>query len=282
MNWFANLNLSIKYIEDNITGNIDISKIAKIACCSVYHYQRMFSYISGITLSEYIRKRKLTLAAYELQNSNVSVVDVAFKYGYNSPTAFTRAFSKLHNVTPSKAKIQGISLKSYPKLTFEMTVTGQNELVYRIENKNSMRFVGKKEIIFNDGINNFIRIPQIWNEAYENETIWDIFKLSNGNPWGVVGVTANYTNTTFDFYIASSSDEKTPDGMVELFVPQGLWVIFSCYGRESIQPTWKRIYSEWFPKSGYEHSGNPELECYSEDDSVTEIWIPINKIGGSL
>ncbi len=278
MDWFNHLNLSVKYIEDRLDKEIDISKAAKTACCSVHHYQRMFSYIAGITLNEYIRNRRLTLAAYELQNSDISVIDVSLKYGYTSPTAFTRAFYKLHGINPSEAKKKGAMLKSYPKINFEISVSGKGELIYRIEEKSQMRFVGIKENVFNDGIHNFIRIPQIWDEAYKSGVIWDIFNLSNRLLWGTIGIITDYKDDAFDFYIASTSDKPVSDNMSELFAPKGLWVIFSCYGRENIQPTWKRIYSEWFPMSGYEHSGGSELECYSEDDSVTEIWIPIKKL----
>lgn len=133
MNWIEQLNQSMEYIESNLDKTIDMHTISRIAGCSPYHYQRMFSLVAEITLGEYIRKRRLTMAAYELQDSGVSVIETALKYGYESPTAFTRAFSKFHGVTPRQAKNAGVSLKAYPKLSFEIAVNGRGELNYRIE-----------------------------------------------------------------------------------------------------------------------------------------------------
>ena len=218
MNWIEQLNQSMEYIESNLDKTIDMHTISRIAGCSPYHYQRMFSLVAEITLGEYIRKRRLTMAAYELQDSGVSVIETALKYGYESPTAFTRAFSKFHGVTPRQAKNAGVSLKAYPKLSFEIAVNGRGELNYRIEKKQGFRFVGIKETVYNDGVNNFIRVPRMWQEARENGMIEDIFKLSDGRLWGVMGALANYTQDTVDYYIVATSDEAVPDDMVELYV----------------------------------------------------------------
>lgn len=282
MNWINQLNQSMEYIESNLDQTIDIPTISRIAGCSPYHYQRLFSLIAEITLGEYIRKRRLTMAAYELQHSKASVIETALKYGWDSPTTFTRAFSKFHGVTPRQAKKAGVSLKAYPKISFEIAVNGRGELKYRIERKQGFRFVGIKETVHNDGVNNFIRVPQMWEEAREKGVIEDVFKLSNGKLWGVMGALADYTEDTVDYYIVATSDEAVPEGMTELYVEEGLWVIFSCYGRKNIPSVWKRIYGEWFPGSGYEHSGGVEVEWYSDgdlgaDDYLTEIWIPIRE-----
>ncbi len=283
MNWIDRLNKSIDYIENNLDKNIDISAAAKIADCSSYHYQRLFSLLAEITLGEYIRSRRLTVAAYELQNSGISVMDVSLKYGYSSPTAFTRAFYRFHGVTPREAKKYGTSLRTYPKISFKIISKGQGDLHYRIEKKQGFRLVGIKETVYNDGINNFIRVPQMWQEARESGKIMEIFKLSDDRIWGVMGALCNYTQDTVDYYIAASSKESVPDGMAELMVEAGLWVIFSCYGRKNIPSLWKRIYGEWFPMSGYEHGGGAEIEWYSDgdldsEDYLTEIWIPIKSL----
>ena len=283
MNWIDRLNQSVEYIEENLDKEIDISIASRIADCSPYHYQRIFSLLAEVTLGEYIRSRRLTAAAYELQNSSISVLDASIKYGYGSPTAFTRAFSKFHGVTPKEAKKYGTSLRTYPKISFEIIAKGQGELQYRIEKKQSFRLVGIKETVYNDGINNFIRIPRMWQEARESGKIMEIYKLSDEKLWGVMGALYNYTQDTVDYYIASTSEEPVPEGMAELRVEESLWVIFSCYGRKNIQPLWKRIYGEWFPMSGYEHSGGAEIEWYSDgdldsEDYLTEIWIPIKSV----
>lgn len=283
MDWLERLNRSLDYIEENLDKKIIIKKIAEIACCSEYHYQRMFSFITNISLGEYIRRRRLTLAAYELQNGNNAVISVGLKYGYNSPTAFTRAFINMHGITPNGAKKKGVNLKSYPRISFQISIKGEGALIYRIEEKEAFRLVGIKETMLYDSIYSFQRIPQFWGESHQNGMVKKIFELSNKEPCSIMGA-VTYKDNTLDYYIAVSTDKKLPDGMTELIVGKSMWVIFSCYGQHTIQPTWRRIFGEWFPSSGYEHSGGVEIEWYAEnadsttDEYLTEIWIPIKKI----
>jgi len=120
--WIRKMNNAIAYIENHLDNEIDYNEAAKIACCSVYHFQRFFSFIAEIPLSEYIRRRRLTLAAFELQNGDVKVIDVALKYGYESPEAFARAFKSIHGVAPTMAKDSGSQLKAYPCMTFHISI----------------------------------------------------------------------------------------------------------------------------------------------------------------
>lgn len=148
MDLLKSMNRALKYIEENLTNDIDFQEAAKLAFCSEYHFKRMFSFLAGISLSEYIRRRRLTLAAFELKDSNVKVIDIAIKYGYNSPDSFARAFQNLHGINPSKARLNGHSLKAYPRMTFQLTIKGGNEMNYRIEEKEAFRIVGiKKEFL---------------------------------------------------------------------------------------------------------------------------------------
>ena len=284
MEWLEGMNAAIDYIEDNLDQEIDYTKAAKIACSSPFHFQRMFSFVTGMGLGEYIRQRRMTLAAFDLLNGNEKVIDIALKYGYQSPTAFTRAFSNVHGVVPSVVRVHGIPLKSFPRITFRVSVVGGKEMKYRIEEKPAMRFVGRKETVSNVGGINFIRIPKIWEEVDQNGTFDKIMSLSNQAPKGVVGICAGFCDTEFDYYVASATDQPVPETMDELTVPEGLWVIFTCIGPmpDAIQAVWKQIYSEWFPSSGYEHAGIAEIEWYSEGDGasadyLSEIWIPIVK-----
>ena len=136
MDWIERLNDAVKYIEENLSSDIDYSLAAQRACCSLYHFQRMFSYISGIPLSEYVRRRKMSLAAADIIGGE-KIIDVAVKYGYSSPTAFNRAFKSVHGVAPSDARSCGTVLKSYPPLVFKITVKGVYEMNYRIEKKDA-------------------------------------------------------------------------------------------------------------------------------------------------
>lgn len=125
MDTLARLNEALGYIEDHLTGPVDYKEVAKIACCSEYHFTRMFSFLAGIPLSEYIRRRRLTLAALELNSSDHKVIDIALKYGYASPDSFARAFQSVHGINPSEARSHGQSLKAYPRMTFQLTIKVQ-------------------------------------------------------------------------------------------------------------------------------------------------------------
>lgn len=283
MDWIERLNACVDYIEENLDQEIDNSRLARIACCSLIHFQRMFAFVAGMGLSDYVRQRKMTLAAFDLLNSSEKIIDIALKYGYNSPTAFTRAFTGFHGIAPSQVKARGIPIKSFPRITFYMSIKGGREMQYRMEEKPAMRFVGKKEAVSTAGGQNLIRIPQMWQESMDG-TFDKILELSEGEPTGVLGVCGNYRESDFDYFIASSTAKPVPAGMDELLVPAGLWVIFDCRGPMpgAIQEGWKRIYSEWFPSSGYEHAGTAELEWYSdgdpkEADYLSEVWIPVVK-----
>ena len=124
MEWIERLNGAMNYIEEHLTDEIDYEQLGKIACCSSYHFQRMFTYMAGIPLSEYIRRRKMSLAAVDLQSKDAKIIDVAIKYGYHSPTAFNRAFQSIHKVAPSFVKNEGVSIQAFPPLTFKMTIKG--------------------------------------------------------------------------------------------------------------------------------------------------------------
>lgn len=282
MEWFERLNNSLDYIEQNLEGDLSYEKAAQIACCSVNQYQRMFSFISNTTLAEYIRRRRLTKAAFELQNSNISVLELSMKYGYNSPTAFTRAFSSVHGVTPTEARKMGTALKSYPKISFQVSITGERELVYRIEEKEAFQIIGIKESIINDGVYNLKRIPLMWEEAKETGKIDQIVSSCNDKFPGMMGICANFESNQFDYYIGVVSNQKVDESMADLAIEKQVWAIFECVGLNSIQPTWRRIFTEWFPSSEYEITEAPEIEWYPESDSntdeyKTEIWIPVRK-----
>ena len=147
----SRMSLAVEYVEENLTGEINHETLAQIACCSSYNFHRMFSFITEISLSEYIRRRKLTLAAIELQNSKVKVIDLAMKYGYDSPVSFTRAFQSLHGLTPTEARAGGVTLKAYPKISFQISVKGDKEMDYRIEAKEAFQVFGIEGVFRTDG-----------------------------------------------------------------------------------------------------------------------------------
>lgn len=283
------LNAALSYIEENLTDAVDLKTAAKIACCSEYHFSRMFSFLSGISLSEYVRRRRLTLAALELSRGDSKVIDVAMKYGYASPDSFARAFQSMHGVTPSEARLHGQSLKAFPRMTFQLTVQGGSEMNYRIEDKEAFRIVGIKKrvpIIFN-GVN-----PEIaaMYDRLTPELIRTIKGLSNVQPPGLISASVNFGDGRMeekgelDHYIGAATTHQAPEGMAQLEVPASTWAVFQAVGPfpSALQEVWGRIYSEWFPSSDYELSPGPEM-LWNEDKDVTspqyrsEIWIPIRK-----
>jgi len=282
MEWIERLNKSINYIEEHITEEISYDELAQIACCSTYHFQRMFTYIAGVSLSEYIRRRKMSLAAVDLQGSNEKIIDISLKYGYSSPTAFNRAFQSIHGVAPSALKNEGVSIKSFPPITFKFTVKGVEELNYRIETKPAFRIVGKSYPLNKEIEQNFLEVPQMWQNAVMDGTIKKNIALMNSQPQGVLGVSACNDNEKWKYYIAVSSTADIDTSLEEYIVPGCMWAIFPGGGTgKSIQELEKRIVTEWLPTSGYEFTEGPDIEVYFNPDpnnTQYEVWIPIKKV----
>jgi AraC family transcriptional regulator len=289
MEMLEKMNGALNHIEENLTNDIDFKEVASLAFCSEYHFKRMFSFLAGVTLSEYIRRRRLTLAAFELSDSNIRIIDIAIKYGYNSPDSFTRAFQSLHGVTPSEARNNGQSLKAYPRMTFQLTIKGGNEMNYRIQEKEAFRMVGIKKrvpIIFH-GVNP--EIASMW-ESLDSEMINNLKNLSNVEPLGLLSASTNFSEERMeekgelDHYIGVATTKECPDHLTQLEIPASTWAVFEAVGPfpDTLQNVWGRIYSEWFPSSNYEQLEGPEI-LWNEHKDVTsptfksEIWIPVLK-----
>lgn len=281
MEWIERLNKTISYIEEHLAEEISYDELAHIACCSSYHYQRIFAYMAGIPLSEYIRRRRMSLAAIELQSGNKKIIDIGMKYGYASPTAFNRAFQSVHGIAPSIAKKGGTTIKSYPPISFKLTVKGVEELSYRIETKDSFRIVGASFPLDKEIENNFIAVPQMWQNAAINGTFEKITPLMNNQPMGVLGVSVCNNKEEWQYFIAVSSSIDTDNSLDEDIIPACTWAIFSGIGTGiSIQELERRIITEWLPTSGYEYDNAPDMEVYLNPDPNNmqyEVWIPIKK-----
>lgn len=281
MDWIDRLNEAMRYIEDNLTGEIEYEKLGQIACCSAYHFQRMFNYIAGVPLSEYIRRRKMSLAAVDIQGGEAKIIDVAAKYGYASPTAFNRAFQSVHGVSPSAVRGEGVPIKSFPPITIKVTVKGVGEMNYRIETRKAFRIVGKSFPLSREIERNFAEVPQMWQVAVEDGTIEKIVSLMNGEPRGVLGVSVCTDGEEWRYYIAVSSAAEIDDALEEYVVPGCTWAVFPGSGTgKSIQELEGRIVTEWLPTSGYEFTNGPDIEVYFEpnpENTAYEVWIPVRK-----
>jgi AraC family transcriptional regulator len=286
MEWLNNLNQAINDIEEHLLEEIDLNRLGRIAGCSGFHFQRMFSYLADMPLSEYVRRRKMSLAAVALQQGE-KVMDVALRYGYESPTAFNRAFQSVHGYPPSGAKADGVTMKAFPPISFKITIKGEAEMNYRIEKKESFRIVGVKEQYTMNVEENFEKVPLFWQKTIMEGAIPSILERMNQLPAGLLGVSTGMDGTTFDYYIAVASDRPVPEGMSAYTVPACTWAIFECKGAmpNAIQALQKRIVTEWLPTSGYEYANAPDIEVYFEGDQSSdaytcEVWLPIKNRQG--
>lgn len=287
MNPFAQMNQAMEYLEENLTEEIDYTRMARIAGCSEYHFRRMFSYMAGLPLGEYVRCRKLALAG-ELLRSGSKVIDCAVLLGYESADAFSRAFQGLHGVTPSEAKRANASLKAFPPMTFQLTIRGGKKMEYRIVHNGAFRIVGfKKRIALQfEGVN-----KQMDSLAAKPtpEKIAELKSLCNMEPGGMLSVSANFSERTtegteLDQYIGVATTSAPPQGYDILEVAETDWAVFSITGPfpKAMQDTWAQIYAEWLPSSNYQLTGGPELLWHespdlTKPDCKCEIWIPVER-----
>lgn len=296
---------ALAYVEDNLTGEIDQKVLAHIAGCSSYNLYRMFSFITDISLTEYIRRRRLTLAAIELQSSNIKVIDLALKYGYDSPVSFSRAFQTLHGVTPTQARTDGVTLKAYPRISFQISIKGENDMDYRIENKEAFQVFGYEGIFRTDGsgINadimhdnavNQNNPHELWNQNYANGAYeklaadaGDLPPFVNQSLCKVHGV-CDYRQTepgTFAYMqCAFKGKNSRTSGYTVANIPAHTWVIFPKKFKwdqvvEVINSLNKRFFSEWLPTAEYEQADGMNFEVYGGDSDMgyIELWYAVKK-----
>ncbi|MFP3153105.1 AraC family transcriptional regulator [Lachnospiraceae bacterium ZAX-1] len=281
MEWIERLNETITYIEEHITEDIKYEQLAQIACCSTYHFQRMFAYMAGISLSEYIRRRRMSLAALDLQSGNEKIIDIGLKYGYTSPTAFNRAFQSIHGIAPSTAKKGDNAMKLYPPISFNITVKGVEEMNYRMEEKSEFRIVGISQPLHKEIEKNFAIVPQMWQKAVMDGVIPKLAAMMNNQPMGLLGVSVCNDEEEWKYFIAVSTSASVDDTWEEYLVPSSTWAIFTGAGTsQSIQELEQRIVTEWLPTSGYEYANAPDIEVYLNADpnnAQYEVWIPVIK-----
>ncbi len=290
MDWVTGLQKAIDYIEDNLIEELDYEKIAAKACVSCFHFQRIFSIMCNYSLGEYIRNRRLTLAGAELNQSNTKVIDVALKYGYESPDSFTKAFTRFHGISPSAAREHGANLRSFSRLSIKISLEGGNIMDYRIEKKREFKVIGKSEIFDTSDEFNRADIPEFWSRCHKDGTVKTLYELSRNtqNSGLIFGVCCedNSANTNrFPYLIAATYENgEVPKGYTVKEIAEYTWAVFRCVGAmpKAIQNLWHQIYTEFFPTSEYRPAYGIDLEAYYEgnmDDKnyVSEIWIPVEK-----
>lgn len=284
MEWLERMNRSIDYIERHLEDGVSIEEAARAAYSSTYHFHRLFHMVTGLTVTEYIRRRRLTLAAQELASTAARVVDVALKYGYDSPESFAKAFRRLHGIAPSEARNPGARLKAFPRMAFQLSLKGVHAMDYRIVEREAFQVVGRVlNTTCRDGAN-FREIPKFWNDGYAEGWIPRLESLAGKMAMGVC-LPMDPGQDDLSYMIGvEAGPELAGEEWTVYTVPALTWAVFTAVGPlpGSIQETFQRIFQEWFPSTNYEHDHGPELEVYLDGDSSApdyrcEVWIPIVK-----
>ncbi len=284
MRWLEGIGEAINYIEENITEEISIDYIAKKAFMSPFYFQKGFGMLCGFTIGEYIRQRRLTLAGSELVSTNEKVIDIALKYGYDSPDSFTKAFIRFHGVTPTAVRKDGAMIKSFAPLKIKFSLEGGYIMDYKIVEKDSFTIMGASKVFKYDNAN--AKVPQFWTEHYET---------GNGDfVCGMYGVSIDESmgSDEFEYLIADNYNPsiEIPNGFITKIIPKHTWAVFACKGPmpKAMQDGNKKIFSEWLPNcKDYEIAAGYNIEMYTniadypqgnqDENYYSEIWIPVKK-----
>lgn len=284
MGWLEGISDAISYIEEHITEDITIEEIAKKAYLSPFYFQKGFAILCGFTVGEYIRRRRLALAASDIVYTDERIIDIALKYGYDSPDSFTKAFTRFHGATPIAVRRDGAMVKSFAPLKIKFSLEGGYIMDYRIIEKDAFTVMGATRTFKNETAAE--EIPQFWTEHY---------KAGNGKyVCGMYGVCIDVGvgSDEFEYLIADNYDpsKEIPEGFVTRTIPKHTWAVFPCRGPmpKAIQEVNRRIYSEWLPNCrDYEIAAGFNIEMYTDvndcpkgnqdENYYTEVWIPVKK-----
>lgn len=288
MDWITGIQNAINYIEEHLTEDISYEKVAGQAGCSNFYFQRIFGILCDISLGEYIRNRRLTLAGNELNASDKKIIDIALKYGYESPESFTRAFFKFHGITPSEAKKDGSRLKSFSRLSVKIILTGGSMMDYKIVKREAFDVIEKVEQQSIEDDVNKNSIPSFWERCHKDGTIETLRQYTADRNYilGLCYANSSECVNTFDYAIGAewSGETDVPEGFRKNTIAEGTWAIFECIGAmpNAMQNMWHKITSEFFPISGYMPTAEISIEAYtqgdmSQSDYRSEIWIPVVK-----
>ncbi|TDQ55548.1 AraC family transcriptional regulator [Actinorugispora endophytica] len=282
------LNQAMEYIEHHLDQRIEAAELARIAATSEYHFRRLFSALAGLPLSEYIRRRRLTVAGADVLAGERTLLDVAVRYGYGSGEAFARAFRAVHGIGPGEARRTGAALRSQSRLSFRLTVEGSSGMRYRIVEKGEFSVVGKKARVplvhegMNPAIVAFVR-------SVDKEVRQRVAELSDQEPRGVVSVSDDggagnvEEGSELDYYHGVVTGAEAPGDMDALAVPAGTWAVFENSGEfpRSLQYMWRDVFTQWFPSNPYRSAPGPSILRTSLSDDGTradaELWVPVER-----
>lgn len=289
MDWITGIQRALDYTEAHLTEEIDYEAVAKQAYSSAFHFQRMFSMLCGFSLGDYIRMRRLTLAAEDLLRTGDKIIDIALKYGYDTPESFSRAFLRFHRITPTQAR-RGGTIKSFFRLSVKLILSGGSTMDYRIEKKDVFKIIcKKKQVTKPQGDTATEDISAFWNACDKDGTIENICKYGRfDNLGGVLGIcfSGEMADSGFPYGIgAEYNGAPLGEEALEIVdIPAYTYAVFQCKGKmpDAFKKTYQQICTEFFPQSNYEYGSGAELEVYptadvSNPDYTCEIWIAVNE-----
>ena len=290
MDWIQGIQRAIDYVEEHITDEIDIEDVAAAAYSSPFHFQRVFGILCGLSLGDYIRMRRLSLAGEELSKGNAKIIDIALKYGYDTPESFSRAFTRFHGIAPSEAKHSG-NVKIFTPLSVKLILSGGNKMDYRIEKRDAFKVVCKRKKVGKPQAANATKdITAMWQEFGKDGTIKRLVAYLPQNPVmkGLLGIcfSSELNAKQFPYGIGVEYDGRKVDGDLEIVeIPANTYAVFTSKGKmpDAFIDTYNRIVTEFFPQSSqYEYAENVEFEVYSSEgtsnpDYHCEIWIAVNE-----
>lgn len=286
----ALLQQAINYMEDNILEDITYVDAARSVRMSGYSFHRVFSFTVGMTANEYIRCRRLSLAGQELQNTDISVTEAAYKYGYESPESFSKAFSRFHGSTPRQARRKGAVLRLFDPLVIKITIGGGSMMEYRIEHKESQRFIAVKRAFSNE--TNLDRdgrgIPDFWKECSEKGLIGPMQDLCAPGRRDLYGLCSPVRDSETHFYygigVKAERDAEPPSvGEYAVWETEPAdYAVFRCTGPdgECLGEAWDRFFKEYCPQTGYTQTDATDYEVYFENGEpglFCELWVPVVK-----
>lgn len=286
MNIIGILNEAIGFIEDQMLEPIGNEEVAAHVYMSPYHFHRIFVMITGLSVKEYQRNRRLSLAGEEIVLSKKKLIDIAMTYCYTTPESFTKAFIRFHGISPYVARRTGGGLKMFNRLHIKLTTEGGKTMDYRIEKRSPFRVVTKVRVFSGDVVAETGNhdIPDFWKESQEDGTFEVLGKYAKPSPIYGLCSPLNKTTNHFRYGIGMETDyDEVEDALYEVWeITHPLWAVFKCIGDDPacIGATWDRIFKEFLPGSDYEFVDAPDYELYpyeGEAGVFCEIWIPVGK-----
>lgn len=284
MDWVDAISKAIQYIEEHITEELTADRISENINISSYYFQKGFAMLCGFTIVEYIRNRKLALAGNDLATGEEKIIDIAMKYGYDSPDSFTRAFTRFHGVTPTAARKEQVMLKSFAPLKVKLSLEGGYIMDYRIVKKETFTVIANAREFSYESAKDVV--PQFWQEHYQagkGKTVMGVYGIN---------IDLNMGHDTFEYLIADPYDpiKEVPEGFIVKTIPEFTWAVFPCKGAMPyvLQDVNTKIFTEWLPAlKEYEFAAGYCVEYYDDaskypkgtqdENYYCEIWIPVKK-----